>query len=247
MHTHLELRRQREQLRDNLLQLQQLEKLRDDLTHMIAHDMRSPLMAVEGHLKMLELFEAGAFSKEGKSYLTQARQGAGRLGRMIFEMLTVSKLEAGKFKTNPVACDLVQIARKVVAEAEAFKGDKTIRFLPPMQKLTLRVDADLLERVLENLLANAVKFAADAGEVQLCLTATEHQARVEVVDDGVGIRAENQLKIFEKFGQVESGKSRIGTGLGLTFCKLAVEAHGGRIGVNSAPGRGSTFWFTLDR
>ena len=247
VHTHLELRRQREQLRDNLLQLQQLEKLRDDLTHMIAHDMRSPLMAVEGHLKMLELFEAGAFSKEGKSYLTQARQGAGRLGRMIFEMLTVSKLEAGKFKTNPVACDLVQIARKVVAEAEAFKGDKTIRFLPPMQKLTLRVDADLLERVLENLLANAVKFAADAGEVQLCLTATEHQARVEVVDDGVGIRAENQLKIFEKFGQVESGKSRIGTGLGLTFCKLAVEAHGGRIGVNSAPGRGSTFWFTLDR
>ena len=244
---HLELRHQREQLRENLLCLQALEALRDNLTHMIVHDMRAPLMAVDGHLKLLETFEAQTLSAEGKSYLAQALAGSARLNRMIAEMLAVSKLEAGQLKPALKNVDLLELVRKTTREAEALKGDKTLRFVSPLKPLPLAVDAELIGRVVENLLTNALKFGADGGEVIVRLTATDQQARVEVTDDGIGIAAEQQARIFEKFGQVEASLRRRGTGLGLAFCKLAVEAHGGRIGVNSEPGKGSTFWFTLER
>ncbi len=244
---HLELRQQREQLRENLLRLQQLETLRDNLTHMIVHDMRAPLMAVDGHLKLLEMFEVQTLSADGKSYLAQAREGSARLNRMISEMLAVSKLEAGHLKPVLKTCDLVELARKITRTAEALQADKTLRFASPLKQLPLAVDEELIGRVLENLLTNALKFAADGGKVLVKLTGTERQARLEVTDDGIGIAAEHQTRIFEKFGQVEGSPRRRGTGLGLAFCKLAVEAHGGQIGVHSQPGKGSTFWLTLDR
>jgi signal transduction histidine kinase len=112
--------------------------------------------------------------------------------------------------------------------------------------LVAEFDADLVRRVVANLVTNAIKFSATDGEVRVALKSEGGLMRVEVIDNGRGIAPEQHRKIFEKFGQVEvKGTPRIGTGLGLTFARMAIEAHGGQIGVESAVGQGSTFWFTL--
>jgi signal transduction histidine kinase len=109
----------------------------------------------------------------------------------------------------------------------------------------LSADPVLLSRVIRNLLGNAFKFTPEGGSVRVGISKTDREARVTVTDEGPGIPAEYHEKIFEKFGQVEDIRAKTGTGLGLTFCKLAVELHSGRIGVESEVGGGSTFWFTL--
>ena len=110
-------------------------------------------------------------------------------------------------------------------------------------------DVEMTRRVVANLVANALKFTPSAGTVTVAVSTNDSLARVEVHDTGPGIPPEYLGKIFDKFGQVEASKERkkFSTGLGLAFCKLAVEAHGGTIGVESEEGKGSTFWFELPR
>jgi signal transduction histidine kinase len=106
-------------------------------------------------------------------------------------------------------------------------------------------DAGLISRVMQNLAGNAFNYAAADGSIRIAVSRAGQEARVEVSDNGPGIPAAYHGKIFEKFVQVEDLNAKVGTGLGLAFCKLAVEIHGGRIGVESETGKGSTFWFTL--
>ena len=108
-------------------------------------------------------------------------------------------------------------------------------------------DADLVRRVLENLISNAIKFTrSDGGRIVVGVDQNGRGAVLSVTDNGEGIPVEQHKRIFEKFGQTEAGSKRQNsTGIGLAFCRLAVEAHGGKIGVRSAPGEGSTFWFSL--
>jgi signal transduction histidine kinase len=108
-----------------------------------------------------------------------------------------------------------------------------------------RFDANLLRRIAGNLIGNAVKFTAPDGVIGVTVARGEAVIRVEVSDNGWGIAPEHHARIFEKFGQIKDSGARAGTGLGLTFVRMAVEAHGGTVGVVSAAGKGSTFWFTL--
>ena len=111
-------------------------------------------------------------------------------------------------------------------------------------------DAQLIRRVVQNLLGNALKFTEKDGVITVCIEiGAEETVRVSVADNGPGIPLEHQAKVFDKFHQVAASKQghKYSTGLGLTFCKLAVEAHGGRIGLQSTVGKGSTFWFELPR
>ena len=114
-----------------------------------------------------------------------------------------------------------------------------------MAGLCCECDAPLIRRVLNNLLGNALKFTPDGGSIVIRISLEGGLAHIEVSDTGPGIPSEMHERIFEKFGQVEGEKAALGTGLGLTFCRLAVEAHGGRIGVRSELGKGSIFWFEL--
>jgi signal transduction histidine kinase len=106
-------------------------------------------------------------------------------------------------------------------------------------------DFEIIRRVIENLVGNAIKFTPATGEVRISISTENGTTRVSVADNGPGIPAEYHEKIFQKFGQAQSQNKNFGIGLGLTFCKLAVEAHGGCLGVQSEIGQGSTFWFTL--
>src|SRR5262249_32027961 len=117
----------------------------------------------------------------------------------------------------------------------------------PPRPIPVACDPNLIRRTLVNLVGNALKFAPARSPVQLALSADQERAHVRVVDQGPGIPSEYRTRIFEKFGQLEARrqKRQYGTGLGLAFCKLAVEAHGGSIGVESEVGKGSVFWFVL--
>ena len=242
---HLELRRQRRLLQENYEALKKLERFRDNLTHMIVHDMRSPLVTISGFLKLLENHEAEKLSANGLNFIREARQSIERLIDTCKSMLDISRLEASELKLIVAECDLCDLARSVLEAFEPLKGDREWALDAPAEPVKLNADATLISRVIQNLVANAIKFTANDGSIRLCISMTNHEAHIAVVDDGRGIPVRDQERIFEKFGQVEDADARTGTGLGLFFCKLVVELHGGRIGVQSNEGEGSTFWFTL--
>ena len=132
---------------------------------------------------------------------------------------------------------------------ESLRGNRQLLLRGPDEPATVMADAELIARVFQNLLSNALKFTPDEGQVTVSLEPGAEAARVLVQDTGPGIPREYRERVFERFGQVEgpAGRQRHSTGIGLTFCKLAIEAHGGQIGVDSEEGSGSTFWFALPR
>ena len=229
------------------LQLHRLEKLRDDLTHMVVHDLRNPLSVIFAFLDLLDLDESKDTSDSIRSFTALARHSAEELRNMISSILDVSKMGEGEMKLQREPCDLCALIRGVVAATQPLPGRRTVTLEAPESSLTVMADAGLIRRVFQNLLSNALNYTPTGGAVRMVATLSSEAIRVTVTDSGPGIAAENHRRIFEKFGQVESLDNRTGTGLGLTFCKLAVEAHGGRIGVESEVGSGSTFWLTLPR
>jgi signal transduction histidine kinase len=247
VHTHLQLRRQRLQLQESYQRLQLLERLRDSLTHMVVHDMRSPLMSIGGYLEMLQLFESGGLTPPGLEYVAKSRANVARLIRMADEMLIVSKLEAGAMSLSRSTFDFAALLRETAASVEGVAEPRRIRVDLSVPGGKVSGDRELVGRVLQNLLNNALKFSPAGSPVQVNLQSLQRALLVQVTDQGPGIPVGSEAAIFQKFGQLDRTSKRSGTGLGLAFCKLVVEAHGGQIGVESPPppAAGSRFWFSL--
>jgi two-component system, sensor histidine kinase and response regulator len=245
----LEKKRLGDELRDKYQRLQALERLRDDLTHMIVHDLRTPLTSIIGGLQLLALDSIDPESTMREEMRSLALSGAHSLLGMINDLLDVGKIEAGQMVLERSPVELAAVSHAAVDQVRALTRATRIRLFEdvPSDLGTVTADEEKVRRVLVNLLGNAIKFTPDDGSVALEARRQGESILVRVVDTGEGIAEEYREQIFEKFGQVENRKSgrTMSTGLGLTFCKLAVEAHGGTIGVESVPGRGSTFWFTL--
>ncbi len=229
--------------------LQQLEKLRDDLTHMIIHDLRTPL---NGMLLSVQAVESmGDLDEMQREMLGIARVGGETLIGMINDLLDISKMESGvmllKCRKTTAAGLIAAALKQVTLLANARHLTLTAELSPDVP--SLMADESKLVRTLVNLLSNSIKFSPEGGIVTLAVK-SEHDGsalQFSVSDTGEGIPPEAFGLIFEKFGQVESRKGGrlMSTGLGLAFCKLAVEAHGGRIEVQSTLGEGSTFSFTV--
>jgi len=245
---HLELRRQKFQLQENYDKLRRLEEMRDSLVHMIIHDLRSPLAGIYGFLELIREKAAGALSPDLRRYIGDALGSAKQMARIINNVLDTSRLEEGKLKLKLTECDLSGMLKEAVSGLKPLLAGREIRFTPPKNTPKILADLELISRVIQNLLANAIKFTPKAGGlIRLDIKSSGGLVRVGVQDNGPGIAAEHRSRIFEKFAQVElpAGRQKNSTGLGLTFCKLSVEAHGGRIGVDGEEGQGSTFWFEL--
>ncbi len=243
---HLALRRQQRLLQDSYDRLRRLEELRDNLVHMIVHDMRTPLTSIFGFLKTVEALEAETLSEDGQEFIGRALSSTESLIEMVSSLLDVSKMEAGQLTLALEECRLHDLLDDAVRKAEGLREGRALS-VETAEPVVAIADGALLARVVQNLLGNALKFTPDGGAIVLGLQPGTEQVRVYVRDNGPGIPAEYRERIFEKFGQVEARQQRQkhSTGLGLTFCKLAVEAHGGAIGVDSEVGLGSTFWFDL--
>jgi len=235
------------ELAESYRKLQELERLRDDLTHMIVHDLRTPLTSLLSGLQTVPL--VGDLNEIQTEMLGIAVDGGQILLGMINDLLDVEKMEQESVpleRTPLTAAGLIERATVQVAMLAQADGltlaQQAALDLPPFSG-----DEDKLRRTLINLLGNAIKFTPAGGTVTASAEMGEGIVLFSVRDTGEGIPPEAFDRIFEKFGQVESRKAgrKMSTGLGLTFCKLAVEAHGGRIWVESRPGRGSAFFFTI--
>jgi len=244
--THLRTYRMQKELEQQYAAIKKLEELKDNLTHMIVHDMASPIQTIGLAVDLVLSSERGQ-SRENVDVLSRAADASRSLTEMVNSLLDISRMEAGQMPLHPADTDLRYLAEEAVETTSLVAGAKHIRLAVQGPSVPLRADTDLIRRVFINLISNALKFTTQGGEVTVSVSASHDLARAEVHDTGIGIPEEYHERIFEKFGQVNTGHPRHehSSGLGLTFCRLVVGAHGGTIGVRSRLGEGSTFWFVL--
>jgi two-component system, sensor histidine kinase and response regulator len=238
-----------DQVQENLTALHKLEALRDNLTSMIVHDLRSPLMGIAGYLEILELQAADKLDHDDLNILGNARSSASILMGMINSLLDVSRLEQGEMPLDMQMQDLDTVVQDALDSLGSVTDSVSFVYQKPSAPIMANCDASLVSRIIANLVGNAVKFTPEGGKVTLAMESNEAGVKLLVADTGYGIPPEHHQNIFEKFAQVELRKQHkmYSTGLGLTFCKLATEAQGGTIGVESKVNQGSTFWITLPR
>ncbi len=236
-----------EQLQQNYEHLQRLQRLRDDLTNMIVHDLRTPLGSVITGMQTVGLL--GTLTNKQQEMMDIALKGGQTLLGMINDLLDVEKLESGSMELEYSMVSSDALIEAAVGQVATLAEGKqlVLRQHIAADLPQLLGDEHKLCRTLVNLLGNAIKFTPPGGTVTVGARQIEESIQFSVTDTGEGIPADAFDRIFEKFGQVESreGGRHMSTGLGLTFCKLTVETHDGHIGVKSTPGQGSTFCFTI--
>jgi NtrC-family two-component system sensor histidine kinase KinB len=232
-------------LRD-ITRMKEVEHLKSEFVMAASHELYTPLTSLGMSIDLLLEQTAGDFSPRNRELLQVAHEEIQRLRALVEDLLDLSKIESGK-----IALELENVAlAEVFGQIQAiFKGQlemKSVRLtldlpedLPP-----IRADANKVAWVLTNLVSNALRYVGETGHVSLQARRVADQAQVTVRDDGPGIPPEDQARIFQKFVQVK-GREAGGTGLGLAICKEIVRAHGGSIWVESGPGQGSAFTFTL--
>ncbi len=225
-----------------------LEKMREDLTHTMVHDLRNPLTGISGALKLLRKGLGDVLKPELTPIMSIAESSTQRMLGLVNSILDISKLESGQMPLQREALSLQALIESVIATQLplAVTGRLMLDYELPDALPLVWVDATLVERVLQNLVGNAIKFTPEGGVVQISAVldaADGEHVRVSVNDTGLGIPYELQDKLFQKFTTgLQQGS---GSGLGLVFCKMAIEAHGERIWLESQPGNGATFTFTL--
>jgi signal transduction histidine kinase len=224
------------------------ERLRNDLTNMMVHDLRSPLTSIISSLDLTFRGVIGGITTQQRDVLTIAHASAQRLLNMINLLLDISRLEGGHMPLELAEQAPQALVNAALVNLQLMAEERGVE-LRIKVGATCRVlaDRELVLRVLQNLLDNALKFSPRGSAVSVAAardSGLPGMMRFAVSDSGIGIKAQDLEQIFAKFGQVGNRRSA-GSGLGLTFCKLVVEAHGGRIWVESEPGRGSSFYFTL--
>lgn len=242
---HLQLRRQQRDLEIALARQRHLEVTRDSMVHMIVHDLRAPLTAVFNYIDLVREQEAGFISIESLQNLDLAMKASRWMVQMVNVLLDTSKIESGHMQLRLAEHDIGQVIADAIDAIRSLADERNVLYRPVHIRAV--IDLDAITRVVQNLVTNAVKLTPPGGDVRIAVLPHIDRVRVEVVDHGPGIAAEHHPKIFQKFAQLDTNirQSVPSSGLGLYFCKLAVEAHGGHIGVDSAIGSGSTFWFEL--
>jgi two-component system sensor histidine kinase/response regulator len=221
--------------------LEELEELKETLTQTLVHDLKNPLAAVLGNLELME-----RKADEPVLHLVRrSKAAAWRMHQMILNLLDIGQLEEGKLVLHPESVEAGALARKACNEMEGGAAQRGVRLevASDSDQAVLRGDVTVLRRVMDNLLANAIEHSPKDGVVKVAVTPCDEGIEIAVSDQGPGVPPEFRERIFEKFQRLESRKSVPGAnrGLGLTFCRLAVEAHGGTIWVDDAPGGGALF------
>jgi PAS domain S-box-containing protein len=229
--------------------LMELDQLKNAFVSAVSHELRTPLTSIQGYTEFLEDGLGGPLTPKQAEFIRHIAVGARRLGRLVDDLLDFARLEAGSFKLVLGPVELRGLVGDVTEslQPQAAAMQVGLRAVLPDGPVTLTADGQRLEQVLTNLVHNALKFTPVDGCVTVTLSTDGAEARIEVTDTGVGIAAEHQTRLFDKFyqtGTVAPGAIG-GAGLGLFISKSLIEAHGGHIGVESVPGQGARFWFTL--
>ncbi|MBI2095333.1 MAG: PAS domain S-box protein [Candidatus Omnitrophica bacterium] len=228
-------------------QLKELVAVKDEFVANVSHEFRTPLTAIREGVSLVLDGVLGPVTGEQDDFLRTVNGSVDRLHELINNILDLSKMEAGRFDLVRQRLEIRTVVDAQLSNYRAILGRRTVRLHIP-EGLEVYADADSLIKILSNLLSNAVKFTPEEGDIVIRAEERVEDrgvwAAVTVGDDGVGIAAEDLPKLFQRFSQVGT-KHAPGTGLGLALVKQLVERHGGRITVDSAPGAGSRFTFTL--
>ena len=233
-------------LRD-ITERKELDSLREDLTSMIYHDLRSPLANIVSSLDVISYMVPEAERETVQSILKIAENSTDRIQRLVSSLLDVSRLESGQPVADQTVVDTLSLTRNALQDVEpAIKGRKqTLVQHLPNELPSLWVDEDMARRVLINLVENSSKYSPSSATIEIGARMEDGWVYFWVKDQGSGIPPSEQDHIFDKFTRLR-GKGKVGgLGIGLAFCRLAVQGHGGRIWVESDTGKGSTFHFTF--
>ena len=236
-----------DELQDRYVELKELEQTRESLTQMIVHDMRNPLTSLIGFAELLKQLNLIVDEERAHQYLTRVQSGAQTLMDMINTMMDLAKLEAGELSVKTESVVIEDVLESVVDGVGGMVDVKKLKLAIALSELAKEVMADreILRRILVNIVGNATDFSPQEGCITISSEVVDRHVKICVIDEGPGVPESYRERIFEKFGQIEGQRQKFSTGLGLTFCKLAIEAHGGDIGVDSDGEHGSCFWFTL--
>jgi signal transduction histidine kinase len=227
---------------------QEAERMKDEFFGLISHELRTPLTSIIGYTEALAETEGDSLSDRGRRFLEVVDRNARRELRLVGDLLALVRIEAGTFSIEPGSADLAEIVAEAVEAA---------RPTAERQGVDLSVDADdlpeiegdpyRLGQVVDNLLTNAIKFSPDGGSVDVRVDRRDGCAMIEVSDSGMGIPPEDRERLFERLFRAKGAAALQipGTGLGLTIVKAIVDAHGGRIEVESDEGIGTTFRISL--
>jgi signal transduction histidine kinase len=236
----------------SLTSLRAARARQEELTHFLVHDLRSPLSNVLAGLNLVLDAPDDAIDPENRELLGLSVASSHRMLSLINSLLDMAKLESGKLKLAPQPTDLQPMFDTALDQVSAMALRTEVKVFSEIEvgAESVLADADLTVRVLVNLLSNALKYSPTSGSVRLSAALYgDGKVALRICDEGMGIAPEWVDKVFGKFSQVEARKAgaAIGSGLGLTFCRLAVEAQGGRIWLESEVGKGTTVIFTLPR
>jgi signal transduction histidine kinase len=224
-----------------------LERLRDAFVAAVSHELRTPLTSVSGFLELLG-DEEDNFGLAGRTYLTAARRGTGRLQRIVEDLLLVAQIEAERLELHTEPVDLAELASKAVALVRSAADEKGITVtLDTDGPLPLEADGARLGQVLDNLLSNAIKYTPAGGAVVLSAAGRDGHRQIEVADNGIGVPHDELGQLFSRFYRASSATRRAipGTGLGLVIARAIVEGHGGTISLESTEGEGTRVTVTL--
>lgn len=223
-----------------------IEKMKQEFFDMISHDMRTPLCSISLLVDMLQ--ETGTdLPEDTREEIKKIGNNSKHVTRLINDLLDIEKVELGEIKLVYGEFSLSDIIMAAIDVVQAQATKKKVALIPGSGELICCADQDRVLRVLINLISNAIKFSPKGGKVQITFVDQGQETEISVKDEGRGIPLEMQELVFERFKQVEAADATIkgGSGLGLAICKGFIDAHGGRIGVESVVGQGSRFWFSI--
>ena len=237
--------------------IQAAEQLKDEFISVAAHELRTPLTAIQGFASMLEVqtrLGRGAELVDWQSEaITEIQVATARMNALVNDLLDVTRIQADRLELHLAPVELVAMLRRCLARLRLTTEQHTLRLevetLTPDEPVLLEADSMRLEQVFGNLLGNAIKYSPEGGPVTLTMRADREAALAEVriQDRGIGIPADQQAKMFQRFARASNVHDHqiAGTGLGLFVCRELVERHGGHIWFESAEGVGTTFFLTL--
>lgn len=212
---------------------------------LLSHELRTPLTSIRGSMGLLEAGVAGKLSEMAAELVTIAKHEVDRLVRLVNNILDLKKIEAGKLQLHTAAVAPDSIVKTTVSALGSLAAETNVALVDEIKTERLVLcDQDRIIQVLTNLVANAIKFSPQGQAIDIRVSEAEMHVRFDVVDRGPGIAADHLPLLFAKFQQIETAQ-RKGTGLGLAISKALVEQHGGKIGVESRLGEGTTFWFHI--